>query len=164
MSRSNDYLGINAGMTKDMMPAIQLTWGKLKTTLPPEKVREHAISLMEAAACAEMDAAILRWAGSVLGLPPEQGIAFVAAIQKARETGEIPSCTLNLGDESITPDQARARAAYLLANSFIAESEAVLSVILLDGLGFDAERLSLVIEDLRKIRGLKTDWDREGLK
>ncbi|MBD2261411.1 hypothetical protein [Pseudanabaena sp. FACHB-2040] len=150
--------------SRTLQPAINLKWGKQQAQLTPQEATHHALAVLEAAAAAELDSALMRWAVEVAGSSPVQGAQLLQLFRQQREAGQIPSCTMDLGDESIRPDTARERAKYLLMNAFNTEVEAFLLVFAIQDLGLAAEQADQMLQEFRALRGLQTDWNREGLR
>jgi hypothetical protein len=150
--------------SKDKKPAVGFRWGDLSCQLTPEEAREHALGIIEAAIAAELDSAVVEWAMDRLGQPPENAGKLLHHIRGVRESPEgIPSCTLNMGTESIRPATARVRGLYLIANAANTEMEASLALILMRDMGLDSEAVAALIQELRDVRGLSTDWQQAGM-
>jgi hypothetical protein len=150
--------------SRDKMPAVGIRWGKLSCQLTPEEARQHALGIIEAAIVAELDAAVFKWAMETLGQPPENAGKLLHYIRGVRESPEgIPSCTLNMGKESIRPATARGRGLHLIANAANTEMEASLVFILMRDMGLDGQAVAALIQELREIRGLSTDWEQAGI-
>ncbi|HEY9737515.1 MAG TPA: hypothetical protein V6D06_14575 [Trichocoleus sp.] len=149
--------------SRTLEPAINIKWGKQQAQLTPQQAAAHALAVLEVVAAAELDSAVMRWAVEVAGAAPAEGAKLLQLFRQKRESSQIPSCTMNLGDESIRPDTARERAKYLLMNAANTEVEAFLMVFAMQDLSLTADQAAQMVEELRQMRGLQTDWNREGL-
>lgn len=145
--------------SRTLEPAVVIQWADKKAQLSPAEARNHAFGILEAAVAAEIDSAIVRWGTNELQTGTERAVQLLGIFRHWREEGQIPSCTMNLGNgEHIRPKEARRRALNLLANAFNTEIEAMLCSFLLEELKLEPEYMSVAIEEFRKLRGLETDW------
>ena len=63
---------------------VQLRWGQQSGQLTTREARLHALSILDAAAAADHDAAVLRWLVDTMGLPIERASAVLVDLRKAR--------------------------------------------------------------------------------
>lgn len=136
-------------------PLVSLKWGKESGALTPQEARQHAFSILEAAAAAEMDAVVFKWAQQTLSMEPSQAAFLRRMMKDDRAAGNLPSCTLNFDGDRMTPDEVRRCALDMLFMAFNTELEAFLSRFLLEQVGINEQELNAVIEELRVMRGLK---------
>lgn len=136
-------------------PLVKVEWGKQSGLLSPSEARVHAYSLLTAAASAEIDAVIIQWAQQTLAMSLEQAALLRRTFRQSREAGTLPSCTLNIGGDRITPDEARRSAEQLMFMAFYTEIEACLARFLIQEVGCDEAQVNAVIDELRQMRGLQ---------
>ncbi len=136
-------------------PLVKLEWGNQSGLLSPSEARAHAYGILEAAASAEIDAVIIQWAQQTLGMSLEQAALLRRTFRQSREAGTLPSCTLNIGGDRITPDDARQSAEQLMFMAFYTEMEACLARFLMQEVGSDETQVNAVIDELRQMRGLQ---------
>ena len=136
-------------------PLVKIEWGKESGTLTPSEARLHAFGILEAAASAEIDAVVLKWAQQKLGMDLGQAAYLRRLFRDKREAGQMPSCTMNFDGERMTPDEVRRCAIDMLFMAFNIEMEAFLSHFLLTEAGTNEVQVNAVIEELRAMRGLK---------
>jgi hypothetical protein len=163
--KSSEKIGIfveSIVKLRSLDPAVNIKWGKNEGQLTPTKARQHAFGVLEAAASADLDAAVMRWATQKLNMSPKQAVQLLRLFRQKRETSQLPSCTMHIGDEHIRPDTARKRALFLLNNAFNTEIEAFLAVFILEDLERSPDVVDILIQEFRAIRGLQTDWNQEG--
>lgn len=135
-------------------PLVKLAWGKESGLLTPAEARAHALSILEAAASAEIDAVVVRWADQELGMSLEQAAYLRRLFRQKRETDELPGCTLNFDGDRLTPAEVKRCALDMLFMAFNTEMEAFLGQFLIDEVGSDEAQVNVVIEALREMRGL----------
>lgn len=146
------------------LPMVKLEWGKESGLLTPEEARAHALGIFEAAASAQIDAVVVKWANQELGMDLAQSAHLRRLFRERRETGQMPSCTLNFDGDRLTPDEVRRCALDMLFMAFNTEMEAFLGQFLIDEVGSDEAQVNVVIEALRKMQGLQRidELDDEG--
>lgn len=139
----------------DHAPMVAFQWGKNTGQLSPAEARQHAFIILEAAAAAEMDSAVVQWAQSTLGMDLQQVAYLRQLMRDDRTNGNLPSCTLNFDGDRLTPNEVRQAALDMLFMAFHTEFEAYLSRFLMQQVGVDETMLNTVINDLREMRGLQ---------
>jgi hypothetical protein len=147
--------------SRTITPAVQISWGKNKTQLDMEQARHHAMAVLEAAAAAELDACLMQWAIQKLKLHPQEAGQILLLFRKKRESEQLPSVTINLGDEHIRPDTAKQQARFMLDIAFTTEIEAFLVSFLIQDLQQPGETADLLIQEFREMRGVTTLWPQE---
>lgn len=154
-------ISIETAISTDLQPVVVLSEESWQATQTPAEIRQYALDLLEAAAAADMDAAVARWVVN-MGISIEDVPKFINPIATARAKG-FPSCTMNLGSESIRPETARKRGKWLIENACNTEVEAALAKFLLVDMESSPDQVAVMIDDLRAERGIVTDWERSGL-
>jgi len=84
----------------------------------------------------------------------EEAGGLLQIIRERFQSGDIPSCTLNMGEEHIRPDTAREHALFFLINAYGVEVEAILAKFFAVDLNLEAAQVSAILEDLRAARGV----------
>jgi hypothetical protein len=84
-----------SGVNRDGKPFVALTWGTESGQLTPDETRQMALTLLEVAEAAEMEATVFDWLGTLVGdkresLPQRAQIlaSFRQHRQQARQRGE----------------------------------------------------------------------------
>lgn len=149
--------------SRNLAPQVVLTWGENSGHLTPQEARDHAIGLLQASISIEMEAATVRLAIDKLGMSREEAGGLLQIIRQRFQKGEIPSCTINMGEDHIRPDTAREHAMFLLLNAYGVELEAVLAAFFAQDLNLDAGRVSAILENLRSARGMTSVFPNSGV-
>ena len=116
------------------------------------------MGLLQAAAAAEMDACLVRWAMEKLDVSREDAGKLLLIFRSKRESGQIPSMTLNIDGDRMTPDEIKQAAGDMLSMAFHTEMEAFLVQLLVKDVGHSAEVANQMIQEFRKMMGLRTVW------
>jgi hypothetical protein len=157
-SGSDEILVSSMVASKTLKPAVQISWGKEQAQIPIDAARHHAYAVLEAIAAAELDACLMQWATQKLGVSPMEAGQILILFRQKRESGQIPSVTMNLGREHIRPDTARKRAEGLMMAAFGTEIEAFLVAFLIQDLDQSPEVADQIIQEFREMRGATTMW------
>lgn len=143
---------------QDGEPKVVIRWENLSGWLTPQEARQHALTVLHAAAVAESDAAVIRWSHECVGLSPEEAIVMRRLIKLKRAAEEQPSCSLDFGSYKLSPDETRKQAMQLLFAAYNTEQEAFFCKFLVDACGLDGDRLADILDSLRASRNLPR-WD-----
>jgi hypothetical protein len=151
--------------SRTLTPAVKMKWGQQEGLFDPETARQHAYAVLEAISAAELDACLMRWAIDKLKASPEHAAQIVILFRQKRESGALPSVTLNLGKgEHLRPDTVKQRATQLFDSAFGTEVEAFLMAFLLQDLEQSPEVAGQILMEFREMRGAKTMWPEEESK
>ena len=137
-------------------PLVLLEWGKESGAVKPDVARAYALSILGAAAAAEADAVVVRWADKELGMASEKVESLRGLFRKQRETGKLPNATIDFDGDHLTPNEVRECALEMLFVAFSSEMEAFLAAFLIEQVGSDEAQVNLVISQLRKMQHLET--------
>lgn len=147
--------------SRELQPLVEIRWGKYSAQFTPAEAREHAYGILQAAAAAELDSALTKWANQKLGLSIPEAAGIRALLKEKRENNDMPSITLNLNGERLRPEMLKRHAEQLLEMAFHAEVESFLVLLLLEDLNQPAESIDYLIQEFREMLGLKTQWPKE---
>lgn len=139
----------------DQSPAVKIQWGDNSGFLSVDEAIAQGMKFLEAAVASRIDAAVLQWAQQSLGMSFENAVLLRRMFRQKRESGAVPSLTMNLDGNHITPARARDSALNLLFMATHSEHEAFLAHFLIQDVKIDIDRVNQAIEDLRAIMGLK---------
>lgn len=70
---------------------VNLFWGPQSGQLTTKEARRHALIILDAAAAADHDAAVLRWLLERMGMPVEAASAVLVDLRKARRAVDAES-------------------------------------------------------------------------
>lgn len=143
-------------------PAVKISWGKKEAQMSLTQARHHAYAVLESAAAAELDACLVRWATAKLSLSPREAGQILMVFRQKRESGQLPSVTMNIDGEPVRPETAKQGAIALMDAAFGTEIEAFLVMFLMQDLGQSPEMADQLIQEFREMRGVTTAWPDEG--
>lgn len=159
-SEANEISVVSMVASRTLTPAVKITWGKEEGLFDPATARHHAYSVLEAIAAAELDACLMQWAVERMKLEPPEAAQILMLFREKRESGELPSVTMNMGNgEHIRPETAKRRGINLFDAAFATEIEAFLVAFLLQELEQSAEVADALVQEFREMRGVQTAWN-----
>jgi hypothetical protein len=144
-------------------PFVIMKWGKEEGKLTPQEAMAHGAAVMQTAMAAILDAQIVQWAMQKLDMPQEKAVMLLRLFRDKRETGKLPSLTLNIDGEHLRPETVKKMGCQFLEMAFMTEAEAFLAAFLLEDVGTDPSKVDVIIQEFREMRGAITLWSDSSL-
>lgn len=129
---------------------VELRWGKQQTQLSTSEARKLAFSIFEVAAEAEIDAKIVKWAITRLGLSPSEAAGLLSEFRQMRESNLTINVVICLDNERVTPSAGKLSALDMLMLVATSEVEAMLAHFLIEKLQRSPEVAEQIVNEFRE--------------
>ena len=88
----DDFITMHSGVNQEGRGFVHLAWGReseLRAQFTPAEVRQHALSLLEAAEAAEGDSMVLKLMTDRVGLDRPRALQIIGELRGLRDSAKI---------------------------------------------------------------------------